>query len=56
VSLVCWCWSWAQARHWHSGRSGRITRPLPHWNLVGASKRLAVGDGSRALLLFCFCS
>ena len=29
VSLACWCCSWAQARHWHSGRSGRIaTTPL----------------------------
>ena len=24
VSLAWWCWSWAQARHWHSGRSGCI--------------------------------
>jgi hypothetical protein len=24
VSLAWWCWSCAQARHWHSGRSGRI--------------------------------
>src|SRR5215218_1100227 len=24
VSLAWWRWSWAQARHWHSGRSGRI--------------------------------
>jgi hypothetical protein len=22
VSLAWWCWSWAQAKHWHSGRSG----------------------------------
>src|SRR5215216_2635769 len=29
VSLACWCWSCAQARHRHSGRSGRIpTTPL----------------------------
>jgi hypothetical protein len=24
VSLAWWCCSWAQARHWHSGRLGRI--------------------------------
>jgi hypothetical protein len=29
---------------------------LPHRNLVGASKRRAVADGSRALLPFCSCS
>jgi len=56
VSLAWWCWSWAQARHWHSGCSGRITRSFRTGNAVGASKRLAVADGSGALLLFCSCS
>jgi hypothetical protein len=56
VSLACRCWSCAQARHWHSGRSGRITRSFRTGHLVGASKRLAVANESSALLLFCSCS
>jgi len=38
----------------------RLLRPhnslLPHGKRCGASKRLAVADGSGALLLFCSCS
>jgi hypothetical protein len=46
-------------RHWSVtkmlGRLRRITCSFHTGNLVGRSKRLDAGDGSRALLLFCSC-
>jgi hypothetical protein len=40
VSLAWWCWSWAQARHWHSGRSGD-TATTPLLGVVGEQGAVA---------------